>query len=176
MEVDKMNIDTLRRKIALVTQDNQLFHESIGDNISYGKLDCTLEEIEIAAIQANIADHIHQLPNEFDTLIGDRGAGLSGGQQQRIAIARAILKDADIIILDEATSALDSDSEKNILDHLCKLYAEKTMIVISHRLSAIRDMDEIVCLHQGEMVENGTHEKLIRKKGFYWKLFKEQIE
>jgi ABC-type multidrug transport system fused ATPase/permease subunit len=176
MEIAKINIHVLRRSIALVTQDNQLFHESIVENIRYGKLDGTKEEIEISAIQANIADHIHQLPDEFNTLIGDRGASLSGGQQQRIAIARAILKDADVIILDEATSALDSDSEKNILEHLCRLYSEKTMIIISHRLSAIRNMDEIVCMDAGGIVESGSHEDLIIKKGFYWRLFKEQIE
>ena len=176
MDVNKMNIHTLRRKIALVTQDNQLFHESIAENIGYGKLNSTKEEIEMAAIQANIAEHIRQLPDKFDTLIGDRGARLSGGQQQRIAIARAILKDADVIILDEATSALDSDSEKNILEHLCRLYSEKTMIIISHRLSAIHNMDEIICMDQGRIVENGTHEELIGRKGFYWRLFKEQIE
>jgi ABC-type multidrug transport system fused ATPase/permease subunit len=176
MKLSKVNITALRRRIALITQDNQLFHESIAENIRYGKLDSTKEEIETAAIQTNIAEHIRQLPDRFDSLIGDRGAGLSGGEQQRIAIARAILKDADVIILDEATSALDSDSEKNILEHLCHLYSEKTMIVISHRLSAIRDMDEIVCLDQGKVIENGTHEELIARKRFYWRLFKEQIE
>jgi ABC-type multidrug transport system fused ATPase/permease subunit len=176
MKLSMINIAALRRRIALITQDNQLFHESIAENIRYGKLDSTEEEIKISAIQANIAEHIRQLPDKFDTLVGDRGAGLSGGQQQRIAIARAILKDADVIVLDEATSALDSDSEKNILEHLCRLYAEKTMIVISHRLSAIRDMEEIVCLDQGKMIESGTHEELISRKGFYWRLFKEQIE
>lgn len=174
--LNNINITSLRRRIALITQDNQLFHESIAENIRYGKLDCTEEEIEVAAIQANIAEHIHQLPDQFDTILGDQGAGLSGGQQQRIAIARAILKDAYIIILDEATSALDSDSEKSILEHLCELYAEKTMIIISHRLSAIRDMEEIVCMDQGRLIENGTHEELIDRKGFYWRLFKEQIE
>jgi ABC-type multidrug transport system fused ATPase/permease subunit len=176
MNLNRISITALRRRIALVTQDNQLFHESIAENIRYGKLDSTKEEIENAAIQANIVEHIKQLPDAFDTLIGDRGAGLSGGEQQRIAIARAILKDADVIVLDEATSALDSDSEKNILEYLCRLYAEKTMLVISHRLSAIRDMEEIVCLDEGKMMESGTHEELIRRKGFYWRLFKEQIE
>jgi ABC-type multidrug transport system fused ATPase/permease subunit len=176
MKLSKINIAVLRRRIALITQDNQLFHESIAENIRYGKLDSTKEEIEISVIQASIAEHIRQLPDTFDTLTGDRGAGLSGGQQQRIAIARAILKDADVIILDEATSALDSDSEKNILEHLCRSYAEKTMIIISHRLSAIRDMEEIVCMDRGIMIENGTHEELIGRKGFYWQLFREQIE
>lgn len=174
--ISKMNIHALRRRIALVTQDNQLFHESIADNIRYGKLDGADNEVEVAVAQVGIADHIHQLPQGFATVIGDRGAGLSGGQQQRVAIARAILKDADVIILDEATSALDSDSEKNILEELCRLYSDKTMIVISHRLSAIRDMDEIVCMDGGRVMESGCHEELICQKGFYWKLFKEQIE
>jgi ABC-type multidrug transport system fused ATPase/permease subunit len=176
MKLNRVNIAALRRKIALITQDNQLFHESIAENIRYGKPDSTKEEIENAAVQADIAGHVRQLPDQFDALVGDRGAGLSGGQQQRIAIARAILKDADVIILDEATSALDSDSEKNILAHLCRLYAEKTMIVISHRLSAVRDMEEIVCLEQGKVTESGTHEELTARKGFYRQLFKEQIE
>lgn len=175
-QLNKINIDSLRRKIALITQDNQLFHESIAENIRYGKLDSTKKEIEKAAIQVDIASHINQLPDEFDTIIGDQGAGLSGGQQQRIAIARAIIKDADIIILDEATSALDSDSEKNILKYLCDLYKEKMIIIISHRLSAIRDMEQIICMDKGQMTENGTHEELIGRKGFYWRLFKEQIE
>lgn len=176
MDISMVNIHTLRHRIALVAQDNQLFHETIAENMRYGKLSCTGDEIQIAAAQAGIADHITRLPDGFDTYIGDRGNGLSGGQQQRIAIARAILKEADIIILDEATSALDSDSEKNILEHLCRLYSDKTMIIISHRLSAIRDMDEIVCLEGGRMIENGNHDKLIKQKGFYWRLFKEQIE
>jgi ABC-type multidrug transport system fused ATPase/permease subunit len=176
MEICEMNIHALRRRIALITQDNQLFHDSIADNIRYGKPDSANDEIEAAAAQAGIADHIRQLPEGFATVIGDRGAGLSGGQQQRIAIARAILKDVDVMILDEATSALDSDSEKNILGQLCRLYSDKTMIVISHRLSAIRDMEEIVCMDGGKVVESGNHEELISKKGFYWRLFKEQIE
>lgn len=176
MNICKMNMHALRRRVALITQDNQLFHESVADNIRYGKPDSTDHEIEDAAVQVGIADHIYQLSQGFATVIGDRGAGLSGGQQQRIAIARAILKDADVIILDEATSALDSDSEKNILAELCRLYSEKTMIVISHRLSAIRDMDEIVCMDGGKVVESGCHEELINRKGFYWRLFREQIE
>jgi ABC-type multidrug transport system fused ATPase/permease subunit len=176
MELREMNIHTLRRRVALITQDNQLFHESIAGNIRYGRLDCTGDEMEAAATWAGIAGHIQQLPERFETVIGDHGAGLSGGQQQRIAIARAILKDADVIILDEATSALDSDSEKNILEQLCRLYSDKTMMVISHRLSAIRDMDEIVCMDGGKVVESGSHEELIARKGFYRELFKEQIE
>jgi len=176
VEIRKMNIHALRKRIALITQDNLLFHDTIADNIRYGSLNSTNDEIEDAASRVGISEKIHQLPDGFATLLGDHGVGLSGGQQQRIAIARAILKDADIIILDEATSALDSDSEKNIMEQLCRLYSPKTMIVISHRLSAIRSMDEIVCMDAGKVIETGSHEELINKKGFYYKLFKKQIE
>lgn len=175
-EIGALQVRALRRRIALVTQDNQLFHECIADNIRYGRTDCEFAEIEKAADDTGIGEHLRQLPEGYNTFIGDRGAGLSGGQQQRIAIARAILKNADILILDEATSALDSDSEKNILENLCRSYVDKTIIVISHRLSAIRDMDEIVCLDKGCVVESGGHEELLRRRGFYWGLFREQIE
>lgn len=174
--INSLHVQALRRRIALVTQDNQLFHESIEDNIRYGNSTCSADEIEYATCCAGIDKHIKLLPEGFNTIIGDRGAGLSGGQQQRIAIARAIIKDADIILLDEATSALDSDSEKNILEGLCNLYTEKTIMVISHRLSAIKGMDEIVCLDKGRIVENGNHDQLIAQKGFYWELFRKQIE
>lgn len=157
-EIGDLQVHALRRHIALVTQDNQLFHECIADNIRYGKTDCTQEDIERAAECTGIEGYIRQLPEGYSTFIGDRGVGLSGGQQQRIAIARAVLKNADVIILDEAISALDSDSEKNILENLCRLYADKTIIVISHRLSAIRGMDEIICLDNGRIVESGSHE------------------
>lgn len=175
-EIGGLQVRAVRRRLALVTQDNQLFHECIADNIGYGKTGYTLAEVEKAAEDTGIAEHINHLPQGYATFIGDRGAGLSGGQQQRIAIARAILKDADVIILDEATSALDSDSEKNILENLCRQYVNKTILVISHRLSAIRSMDEIVCLDKGRIVESGCHKELIGQKGFYWRLFREQIE
>lgn len=175
-EIGALQVRALRRRIALVTQDNQLFHECIADNIRYGRTDCEFAEIEKAADDTGIGEHLRQLPEGYNTFIGDRGAGLSGGQQQRIAIARAILKNADILILDEATSALDSDSEKNILENLCRSYVDKTIIVISHRLSAIRNMDEIVCLDKGRVVESGGHEELLQRRGVYWGLFREQIE
>jgi ABC-type multidrug transport system fused ATPase/permease subunit len=175
-DICQFNVQELRQRIALVTQGNQLFHDSIAENLRYGKLDASEQDIEAAASRTGIADHVRQLPDGFATWIGDQGVGLSGGQQQRIAIARVILKNADVIILDEATSALDSDSEKSILESLCHLCMDKTLIVISHRLSAIRDMDEIVCIDQGKVVESGKHNDLIRQQGFYWKLFKEQID
>ncbi len=175
-DIQEMNIHALRRRIALVTQDNQLFHDTVAENIRYGRLDSTNDEIKTAATQVGIAAYIQSLPDSFGTLIGDRGVSLSGGQQQRVAIARAILKDANIIVLDEATSALDTDSEKSILEHLCQSYADKIIILISHRLSAIRNMDEIVCMDRGCVVECGNHEVLIARKGFYWDLFREQME
>ncbi|MDR2130457.1 MAG: ABC transporter ATP-binding protein/permease [Odoribacteraceae bacterium] len=175
-DIRQINIHALRQRIAWVSQDNQLFHDSIEANIRYGRPDGLPDELVEAACQAGIAPHIESLPEKFNTRIGDRGAGLSGGQQQRMAIARAILKNADIIILDEATAALDSDSERNILEALCALYADKTMIIISHRLSTIRNVDEIVCLDKGTIVESGSHETLLQKKGFYFQLFKEQMD
>ncbi|MDR2763926.1 MAG: ABC transporter ATP-binding protein/permease [Tannerella sp.] len=175
-DIRRINIHALRQRIAWISQDNQLFHDSIEANIRYGRPECRPDELAEAARRAGIAPHIESLPEKFDTRIGDRGAGLSGGQQQRIAIARAILKNADIIILDEATAALDSDSEKSILEALCTLYADKTVIIISHRMSTIRNVDEIVCLDKGKVVENGSHEMLLQKKGFYCQLFKEQMD
>jgi ABC-type multidrug transport system fused ATPase/permease subunit len=174
--IRKINIHALRRRIAWVSQDNQLFHDSIGENIRYGRPKSEHFEVSQAATRAGIASHIYSLPDQFDTVIGDHGAGLSGGQQQRVAIARAILKNADVIILDEATAALDSDSERNILEALCRLYADKTMIIISHRLSTIRNVDEIVCMDKGKIAESGSHEALLQRNGFYRQLFKEQID
>jgi ABC-type multidrug transport system fused ATPase/permease subunit len=176
MDIRQMNVHALRRRIAWVSQDNQLFHDSIGENIRYGQPEGAHAEVIKAASRVGIASHVYSLPEQFDTEIGDHGAGLSGGQQQRVAIARAILKDADVIILDEATAALDSDSERDVLEALCLLYAEKTMIIISHRLSTIRNVDEIVCMDRGKIVESGSHEALLQKKGFYWQLFKEQLD
>ena len=163
-----INVNELRQKITLIMQDNQLFHDTIAENIRYGKSKCNNEKINDTIHKVGL----NQLSQGLETIIGDRGVQLSGGQKQRIAIARAILKDADIIILDEATSALDLESERNLLNHLYQLYSGKTMIVISHRLSAIRDMDEIICIDNGVIIESGTHDDLIIKKGYYWQLLK----
>ena len=165
----------LREHIGLVTQENQVFHDTIWDNIRYGKLESTPEEVYRAIRLTGLDEFIEKVKNETQMPIGDRGNTLSAGQKQRIAIARAILKDSDILILDEATSALDSESEGEIIANLQDLYEDKTMIVISHRLSTIQQVDEVIYLDKGRVVEKGTPDELVEKKGHYWHLFRKQI-
>lgn len=165
----------LREHIGLVTQENQVFHDTIWDNIRYSKPESTPEEIHRAISIAGLNGFIEKAENGTQMLIGDRGNTLSAGQKQRIAIARAILKDSDILILDEATSALDSESEGEIIANLQDLYEDKTMIVISHRLSTIQQVDEVIYLDEGKVVERGPHEELVKKKGHYWRLFRKQL-
>ena len=164
----------LHRHIAYVPQEPMLFHRSLRENIAYGKPDATDEEIRQAAKQANALDFIGKLPHGFDTIVGERGVKLSGGQRQRIAIARAILKDAPILVLDEATSALDSESEKLIQNALEKLMKGRTSIVIAHRLSTIAKLDRIVVLNNGTIIEDGTHTELLKKGGIYASLWSHQ--
>lgn len=166
---------SLRENIAYVPQETSLFHRSIADNIAYGKPDATPEEIQRAAKLANAHEFILDLPDGYDTLVGERGIKLSGGQRQRIAIARAILKNAPILVLDEATSALDSESEALIQDALSKLMAGRTSIVIAHRLSTIANLDRIVVLENGKIVEQGKHQELLAKPdGVYHHLWSRQ--
>ncbi len=165
---------SLRQHIAYVPQEPMLFHRSLRENIAYGKQDATEEEITRAAQQANALEFINELPNGLDTHVGERGVKLSGGQRQRIAIARAILKDAPILILDEATSALDSESEKLIQSALKKLMKGRTSIVIAHRLSTIASLDRIIVLEQGRIIEDGSHQELLAKKGLYRSLWDHQ--
>lgn len=165
--------ESLRRNIAFVPQEPKLFHRSLRDNIAYD-MEATDKQIEKAARQANAMEFIDQLPDRFDTTVGEHGIKLSGGQRQRIAIARAILKDAPILLLDEATSALDSASEKLIQDALEKLMQGRTSIVIAHRLSTIAKLDRIIVLDKGQIIEQGTHTQLLRKKGVYANLWRHQ--
>ena len=165
----------LRKNIAYVPQETSLFHRSIAENIAYGKPNATKAEIERAAELANADKFISDLPEGYDTLVGERGVKLSGGQRQRIAIARAILKDAPILVLDEATSALDSESEALIQDALAKLMKGRTSIVIAHRLSTVANLDRIVVLQDGKIVEQGRHHELLAKpKGVYRQLWERQ--
>lgn len=165
---------SVRKAIAYVPQEPLLFHRSLRDNIAYARPHASVKEIEEAARKANALDFIKKLPNGLDTIVGERGVKLSGGQRQRIALARAILKDAPILVLDEATSALDSVSEKLIQDALGELMEGRTSIVIAHRLSTIATLDRIIVLDKGEVVEDGTHKELLAKDGVYATLWKHQ--
>ncbi|HUC88209.1 MAG TPA: ABC transporter ATP-binding protein [Candidatus Binatia bacterium] len=177
--IDKQNIakltqDDLRRSIAYVPQEPIMFHRSLSDNISYGEFGASQSRLIRVAKMAHADDFIKQLPEGYQTLVGERGVKLSGGQRQRIAIARAMLKNAPILVLDEATSALDSDSELLIQDALWKLMEKRTAIVIAHRLSTIQKMDRIVVLEDGKVVEDGSHKQLIKAGGVYAQLWSHQ--
>ena len=165
---------SLREAIAYVPQESSLFHRSVLENIAYGKPDATEEEIKKAAKLANADEFIKKLPEGYQTMVGERGIKLSGGQRQRIAIARAILKDAPILVLDEATSALDSESEALIQEALNNLMKGRTSIVVAHRLSTIAGLDEIVVLDDGKIVEQGNHHALLNKNGEYARLWSRQ--
>jgi len=166
--------DSLRSRVGIVPQEPMLFHRSIKDNIAYGKENATLTEIITVAKKAQAHEFISALPEKYNTLVGERGVKLSGGQKQRVAIARAMLKDAPILILDEATSALDSESEVAIQKALHELMNGKTVVAIAHRLSTLREMDRILVLENGKVVEDGTHSELSVAGGTYQRLWKHQ--
>ena len=173
-DIAKVTQDSLREAIAVVPQESLLFHRSIRENIAYGNPHATDAEIERAAEMAQAHDFIVTLPEGYHTLVGERGVKLSGGQRQRIAIARAMLKDAPILILDEATSSLDSESEAAIQKALHILMEGKTVIAIAHRLSTLREMDRIIVLSDGAIVEDGSHSELVEQKGVYASLWEHQ--
>jgi ATP-binding cassette subfamily B protein len=179
--IDDQNItqvtqQSLREQIALIPQDISLFHRSLMENIRFGNTTATDQEIIEIAKKAHCHEFISQLPKEYQSIVGERGIKLSGGQRQRIAIARAMLKNAPILILDEATSSLDSITEKYIQDALNQIMQNKTTIVIAHRLSTLSKMDRILVFDNGVIIEEGTHENLLAKAGHYAKMWKMQAD
>ena len=176
-EVDlrKVSVASLRRQLALVTQETVLFNDTVRYNISYGRPDATDEQIEDAARTALAHDFIVELPNGYDTVIGERGIFLSGGQRQRLAIARAVLIDAPVLVLDEATSALDAESEQLVQRAIANLIRDRTTIVIAHRLSTVRRADLIVVMERGQIIEQGTHAELLARGGQYQRLYELQF-
>ena len=174
-DIRDVTIESLRGQIGIVTQQTILFNDTVQNNIAYGDIEKAAEDIIRAAKAANAHGFIIKLPNGYDTVIGEQGAKLSGGERQRISIARALLKDAPILILDEATSSLDTEAEIEVQDALENLMKGRTTLIIAHRLSTIRNADRIIVLSKGEVVEEGTHESLLDKKGEYFKFHNMQF-
>jgi ATP-binding cassette subfamily B protein len=173
--IEQLRQSDLRSAIGLVSQDVFLFHGTVADNIAYGSFAASRAAIVRAAALAEAAGFIEALPDGYDTLVGERGQRLSGGQRQRIALARAILKDPPVLILDEATAAVDNETEAAIQRSLDRLTADRTTLVIAHRLSTVRHADRIVVLEQGRLVESGTHDDLMARGGAYASLWRVQV-
>lgn len=173
--IDSLSLDSLRKAVALVPQTTSLFHRTIFENIRYGRLDATEEEVIHAAKLAEAHQFISTLERGYETYVGERGVKLSGGQRQRISIARAMLKNAPILILDEATSALDSESEAAIQAALEKLMKGKTVLAIAHRLSTLKVMDRLIVIDKGKIIEDGTHQELLEQNGLYASLWNRQV-
>ncbi|MBN9566508.1 MAG: ATP-binding cassette domain-containing protein, partial [Alphaproteobacteria bacterium] len=174
-DIADVTLASLRAQIALVTQEPILFDESVADNIALGRPGASRAEIEAAARAAAAHDFIAQLPEGYDTRVGEGGLRLSGGQRQRVAIARAMLRNAPILLLDEATSALDSESERQVQDALSTLMAGRTTIVIAHRLSTVLDADRIYVMDRGRVAEHGSHSELMAVGGLYARLYQHNL-
>jgi subfamily B ATP-binding cassette protein MsbA len=175
IDIRDLTLESLRAQIGIVTQHTFLFNDTVRNNIAYGDPKRGMEDVVAAANAAHAHEFVTAMPKGYDAMVGELGMQLSGGQRQRLAIARALLKDAPILILDEATSSLDSESERLVQDALEKLMTTRTTLVIAHRLSTIRKADRIVVLVDGEIAEEGTHEELLSLKGAYSRLHSLQL-
>jgi subfamily B ATP-binding cassette protein MsbA len=176
LDITTVKLSSLRSFMGIVTQETILFNDTVFNNIAYGMVDCPERDVIGAAKAANAHDFIMNMPAGYDTVIGDRGIQLSGGQRQRIAIARALLKNPQVLILDEATSSLDIESEALVQEAVDRLMKGRTNLVIAHRLSTIRNADTIIVVEGGQVRQIGTHEELIGEKGIYRKLYHMQIK
>ncbi|VYT65046.1 ATP-binding cassette domain-containing protein [Clostridium tertium] len=176
IDVKKINLKSLRSNMSVVQQDTFLFSDTVENNLKFGKADATMDEIKEGAEKSCSLDFIEEFENGFNTEIGERGVGLSGGQKQRISIARAIIRNAPILILDDSTSALDMETEHELLKNLNKIKKGKTTILVAHRISAVKNADLIVFMKNGEIVEKGTHDELLNMKNHYYNVYKEQFK
>lgn len=174
-DIRTLNIKWLRSHVGVVSQEPVLFDTTIAENIRFGKEDATMDDIHNAARKANAHDFIAQLPDGYNTLVGERGVQLSGGQKQRVAIARALVRDPNLLLFDEATSALDTESESIVQEALEKARLGRTTIIIAHRLSTIQNADMIAVIEEGKVVEMGTHTELTQCKGPYFNLVAAQV-
>ena len=174
IDVKDMPLLSLRDRIGYVNQETFLFSESIENNIRFGRPDASFERVQAAAVAAQADEFIRQMPQGYDTIVGERGLGLSGGQKQRIAIARALLYDPTILVLDDATSAVDMETEHEIQKHLKSIMRGRTTFIIAHRISSVKNADQIVVLDGGAVAERGTHEELLAKKGLYYSMYQDQ--
>jgi len=173
--IKNINLKNLRESIGFVPQDSFLFSDTVANNIRFGNEEANLTDIKNAAQQAYIDHNINQFKDNYQTLIGERGVTLSGGQKQRISIARALIKNPQILIFDDCLSAVDTETEEKILSNLNKLIHHKTAIIVSHRISSVKNADYIIVLEKGEIIQNGSHLELLNKKGFYQELYEQQL-
>lgn len=176
VDVREVTQHSLHQQIGLIPQEPGLFHRSIRENIHYGRLDATLEEVAEAIHRAGASEFIDSMEHGYESLVGERGVKLSGGQRQRIAIARVLLKNAPILVMDEATSSLDSITERFIQDKLDEIMAGKTVLVVAHRLSTVAHLDRILVFDNGRVIEDGSHDQLLRLRGQYYRLWNRQSD